>query len=131
MTGSGKRQGLLVSEAGSRMQSRLSVHVPVIITSADGTRRGILQDLSLRGARVTGSAGLGPHQRVVLQWHRFHAAGQVCWIEQETWGVHFARALSVRDLLETRELASDQLVDRDRELVRRTADAFVRGRVAL
>lgn len=131
MAKAGTGQGLLVSEAGNRQQSRLSVLVPVIVTTAEGTRRGTLEDLSLRGARLIGSTGLCLDQQVVLQWHRFHALGQVRWIEDDVCGVGFFRSLPVRDLLETRELPPHVEAELDRDVVRRTADAFVQGRVKL
>ena len=122
---------LLGLEFGNRQQTRLSVRLPAVVTTRDGTRRVRLEDLSIRGARVTGAAHLHSDQDVLLQWGTCEAFGLVRWAVDGTCGIRFCATVSVKQLIDARELDDRAQQPVEREVVRRTADAFVNGRVRL
>ena len=125
------KQSLLAWEQGSRHQSRLSVHLPAILTTRDGTRRVTLNDLSTRGARFCSPEQLIVGQDVVIQWLRYEAFGEICWSIDGLYGIAFARSIALADLVDTfeRNEGGNQPVERD--IVSRTARAFVEGRLRL
>lgn len=127
----GERMQMLAWEQGSRQQNRLRMRLPAVVTTPDGTRHVVLEDLSLRGARVRSEASYRPGMAVVVQWHSGQAIGTVRWVDKGVCGVGFTRSLAVSDLLSARDLEFARLAAVDRDLVRRTADAFVNGRVRL
>ncbi|MBC2670820.1 hypothetical protein H7F53_16830 [Novosphingobium piscinae] len=109
----------------------MSVHLPAIVTTAEGTHQAVLLDLSLRGARFQGGSGHQLGQRAILQWHTYEALGTICWFEDAICGLAFDAALSIRDLLDTRNLDRAGPPGLKREAVRRMAAAFVSGGVQL
>lgn len=125
------RQRLLNVEAGTRRQSRLRVQLPGLITSQDGTRRVLIEDLSIRGARIRCDILLALGQHVMLQWDRFEALGAICWRGGSSCGIGFYSALHVNDLIASRELDEATAYPLEREAVRRAAAAFVKGGVKL
>lgn len=122
---------LLGLEFGNRQQTRLSVRLPAVVTTRDGTRHVRLEDLSIRGARVSGAAQLRAEQDVLLQWGSCEAFGKIRWIDDGTCGIRFCATVSVNQLIAARELDDRAQQPVEREVVRRTADAFVNGRVRL
>lgn len=125
------KQSLLTWEHGSRQQSRLTVHLPAILTTRDGTRRIMLKDLSTRGARFSMPEELSVGQDVVIQWLNFEAFGEIYWCVDGLYGVAFARHISLADLVETRDRNACGMQPVEREIVSRTALAFVEGRLRL
>lgn len=127
----GQKQSLLMWEQGSRQQSRLSVHLPAILTTREGTRRVMLKDLSTRGARFCSPEELNVGQDVVIQWLKFEAFGEIYWSIDGFYGIAFARPISLADLVETRDRNAIGMQPVEREVVSRTAMAFVEGRLRL
>ena len=126
------KQSLLTWEHGSRQQSRLTIHLPAILTTRDGTRRVMLKDLSTRGARFTSADELSVGQEVVIQWLRFEAFGEIQWNSDGVYGVAFARSIMLSSLVETRDSNALGIMQPiEREIVSRTALAFVEGRLRL
>ena len=114
-----------------RAECRLRVGLPAVLITRDGTRRVMLEDLSASGARIVGIVPYGSNEPVVLQWASFEALGEVWWSEDGTCAIRFADPVPAADLLATRDLADRARAPAERELVRRAAAAFVKGRMRL
>lgn len=117
--------------ADSRTESRLRVALPAVLTTRDGTRRVLLEDLSAKGARIRGDVPYRTGEEAVLQWSRFKALGAVWWFAEGDCGIHFFEPVPAADLLATRDLADYERPPAERDLVRRTAEAFANGRLRL
>lgn len=115
----------------ARTESRLRVVLPAVLITRDGTRRVVLEDLSGAGARIRGDLPYRTGEDVVLQWVRFEALGIVWWSEEGDCGIRFRDPVPAADLLATRDLAEQARAPTERDLVRRTAAAFVSGRMRL
>ena len=114
-----------------RSESRLRVTLPAVLTTRDGTRRVVLEDLSAGGARIRGHVPHRTGEQALLQWARFEAMGLVWWSEEGDCGLRFLDPVPAADLLATRDLTDHAIPSADRDLVRRTAAAFVNGRMRL
>lgn len=79
------------------------------------TRRAILLDLSLTGARLCLISQFQPEDApqngadAVLEWETGEAFGSIIWSEGEVFGLEFDELLSAQDIIETRDL-HDRLV---------------------
>ncbi|HEY6869220.1 MAG TPA: PilZ domain-containing protein [Novosphingobium sp.] len=114
-----------------RGESRLRVGLPGVLITRDGTRRVIVADLSGAGARIRGTVPYSTGEQAMLQWARFEALGTVWWSEDGDCAIRFAEPVPAADLLATRDLADRARCPDERDLVRRTAAAFVNGRMRL
>lgn len=123
--------GRLQPATEHRSESRLHVTLPAVVTTCDGTRRVVLEDLSAGGARLRGDLPRRPGEQALLQWARFEALGVVWWSDDGDCGIRFLDPVPAADLLATRDLADQALLPTERDLVRRTAAAFVNGRMRL
>jgi hypothetical protein len=98
----------------------------------DGTQTCVLTDLSAGGARIRPAGRLREGAAAVLLWGtRFEAFGQVVWLSPRHCGIAFDEPLSDVLLQATRALDAIERLPEDRDLVRRSASAFVRGTVKL
>jgi len=114
-----------------RSECRIRVQLPAVLTTRDGTRRVMLEDLSASGARISGPVPYQTGEEAVLQWSRFEALGQVWWFGEGDCGIRFADPVPASVLLATRDLPGCARQPGERDLVRRTAEAFVNGRMRL
>ena len=113
-----------IDGAGRRRRSRLRARLAAKLVTLDGTRRTLLLDLSLTGARIRASAELRTGQQAVLCWANFEAFGTVVWVARGLAGVAFDEPLDPGTLYATRDL--DQLPN-DRELERNMMREWVDG----
>lgn len=111
----------------NRLESRLRVRLPVKVTTRDGQRCCVLEDLSANGARVSGNACFRIGQQVVLQWGRFEAFGEVRWGDSGACGLTFYAPVPMRDLLTTRHLDDQERLAPGLQFARRPAAAAVAG----
>lgn len=121
----------LATRAHSRTESRLRVALPAVLTTRDGTRRVLLEDLSARGARISGDIPYNTGEEAVLQWSRFEAHGAVWWFGEDDCGLHFFEPVPVEHLLATRDFTGQTRPLDERTVVGRTAAAFASGRLRL
>lgn len=120
-------QSDLSLQRGRRTNPRLRLRLTARAVLLEGTRPCILTDLSASGARVLVDRRLRIGNQVMLSWgHGLEAFGDIVWATPTECGIVFDEVLGETVLHAARRLGdSDRLPD-DRELTRRTADAFVR-----
>lgn len=121
---------------GRRQRSRLRTCLPANVTTLGGTRRAILLDLSLTGARLcllsqylVEDAPAGGAD-AVLDWESGEAFGSIIWSEGEVFGLHFDEMLDPAVLIATRDL-HDRLVSLGgmQFLDNQNAKKWVEGRI--
>lgn len=96
---------------GRRGRPRLRLGVPARLTTLEGTRDVLLNNLSSSGAQVRLAAG-EKFTSGVLEWLQFDALVDLIWQEANTCGVRFDEPLPKRVILATRD-AAPGLVDEE------------------
>lgn len=120
-----------MTKIGRRGESRLRVRLPARLISLGATDNVILNDLSVNGARVSINKRLSRGERVILQWGKFEAFGQVGWVSSTHCGLVLIDPLPPSVLTRTRELSDDFAHQRSDMIERQAAQAFVRGVIRL
>lgn len=116
---------------GRRHCSRLRVRLPARLVTHTETRRVILADLSLTGARLLTQGALRDGQEAVLEWDRHEAFGAVVWQEGPACGLLFFDPIDEATLMATRGIDDAARLPQDRELVRQIARQWVEGATRL
>ncbi|RYD60457.1 MAG: PilZ domain-containing protein [Verrucomicrobiaceae bacterium] len=111
-----------------RGQSRLKARLAARVIAVSGSQRAVMNDLSLTGARLSLNEPIKSGQCVVIQWGNFEAFGDVVWSEGNQIGVQFDATIDPRTLIATRDLDDLERLPSDHEIVRKSAEAWVKGR---
>jgi hypothetical protein len=94
----------------------------------DGTLGCILTDLSLGGARIVPAKPVREGADAVLMWAGgLEAFGRIVWVEGRECGILFDEALAVTAIQATRQVNEVSGLPAERELLRRSAQEFVRS----
>ena len=123
-------RGAAVSR-GRRHESRLRVRLSARLTTLNGTRAAILEDLSIAGARVASTSDLKPGMQAILHWGKFEAFGVIRWHDTLACGVEFFDPLNRAQIIMTRDLDDRHRLPEDNQLARNAASAFVNGKTRL
>jgi hypothetical protein len=91
--------------SGRRVELRAPVRLPVSVETLDGTRRLILLEASLSGARLEGEALPPLGKDVVLTCGSVEAFGMIVWAAGNRCGVHFDDPISIPELVALRRVA--------------------------
>jgi hypothetical protein len=119
-------------QRGRRDAARLRLRLAARLVLLDGTQHCILTDLSASGARIHPSDAVSVGAQAVLMWgSRFEGFGEVVWVSARECGIAFDERLRDGVLQATRQLNEMERLPEDRDLVRRSAQAFVRSGVRL
>ena len=81
---------------GRRAYPRERIYLAAQLIAGNGARPAILQDLSVKGAKLSLAHPPDPGADVVLRWACFAAIGRVAWVDGETCGLEFDRQLDER-----------------------------------
>ena len=106
------------------MRARLAARAITL----NGSQRAVLDDLSLTGARISTTPPIGVGECIVLQWGSFEAFGDVVWSSDNQVGIRFDMDIDPKTLVSTRDLNDLERLPSDHDLVRQTAEAWVKGR---
>lgn len=109
---------------GRREHPRLRLRVPATLTTLDGAKHVILDDLSQTGAQVTVSDA-SSFSKGFLNWLHFEVFADVAWQDGASCGLRFDEPVSEACLLETRRRAPGML-DLQRQL-RSLAKSWTEG----
>ena len=117
---------------GRRREGRLRVRLAAKLITLDGEYRGVLADLSTRGARIEAGYGkLRPGQEAVMQWEGAEAFGIVTWVVDGSVGLRFYDPLDRCAVMAARRLDDRMRLVNDEDGVRQSARAFVQGAIRL
>lgn len=113
--------------AGRRIAARARVHLPIVLESLSGTRRGTLRNLSCTGALVEASPLLTVGSDVVLRCGSLEAFGVVVWARIRWCGIAFDEPLDQAEVVSLR-FSSDDRSSKDHREVLAAAEHWARGK---
>lgn len=115
---------------GRRISSRLRLNIPARLVLVSGNFDCLLNDISVRGARVSLAEPPRSSNSALLQFRQLEIFCDVVWSHADQSGLRFADALSTEILIELRGIA-DNFSAQDRfEKARRIQD-WVSGRIRI
>jgi hypothetical protein len=103
---------------GRRSEPRAYVVLPASADALNGHRQVRLRDVSRTGAQLEGSGLPQVGKELILKCAGLDTLGTVAWAEADRCGVTFDEPISVRDLVQLRDLA----VSIDPEVAQAAAD---------
>lgn len=119
-------------QRGRRDAARLRLRLAARLVLLDRTQHCILTDLSAGGARIQPGDAVSLGAQAVLMWGSgLEGFGEVVWVSARECGIAFDERLRDRVLQATRQLNEIERLPDDRDLVRRSAQAFVRSGIRL
>jgi len=119
-------------QRGRRASARLRLRLAARLVLLDSTQRCILTDLSQGGARLVINEPICRGAQAVLMWGAgLEAFGEVAWHGLRHCGLVFDEPLADTLLQATRDLDAIEHLAPDRDLLRGSARAFVRGTARL
>lgn len=81
---------------GRRAYPRARIYLEAQLIAGHGVRRAMLQDLSVKGAKLSLAHAPESGSDVVLRWACFAAIGRVAWVDGDICGLEFDRQLDER-----------------------------------
>lgn len=91
---------------GRRAHPRERMCLQAQLVAARGARPAMLEDLSVKGARLTLAEMPAAGEDVVMRWACFAAVGRVAWVDGSACGLEFDRQLDERVVATTRAASS-------------------------
>jgi hypothetical protein len=114
-------------QRGRRASARLRLRLASRLVLLDGTQHCILTDLSAGGARIQPSEAVRLRSEGVLMWAPgLEAFGTIVWISARECGILFDEPLTATALQATRQINEAERLPGERDMVRRSAQGFVR-----
>lgn len=92
---------------GRRAHPRASIRFEAELIAAGGAQPALLQDLSVKGAKLALARALQTDEEVVLRWACFAAVGRVAWVEGLSCGLEFDRQLDQRVVATTQASSAE------------------------
>ena len=115
---------------GRREDGRVRVRLVACLVTITGTHEVRLNNLSRRGASITGETPLRRGSDVIFRWRDIEAFAQVTWVAGARCGLAFDEPISSEALLLARSL-SDNRVSIARAEQQAAARDFVGGKLRL
>jgi hypothetical protein len=95
---------------GRRAHVREPIHLEALLLTEQGTQPALLQNLSVKGAKLAVAHAPALAGEVMVRWACYAAMGRVAWVEGSICGLEFDRQLDERVVAATLAMSADGLL---------------------